>query len=108
MGSTFWMWRRVMAFPYPFTHHSSAAALPTPPPPTPTTQASYVMDAWERRWAHRPAGARPPRPLLMHSNLESFEEIVQLSRHAEHALLVCYAWVGDAGHGCMLPQRPHA
>lgn len=80
------------------------------------------MDAWERRWAHRPAGARPPRPLLMHSNLESFEEIVQLSRHAVHAARVLStpfmlplaqrscgsAWCVACGRNCLQTLPPPA
>ncbi|GAB4816318.1 hypothetical protein N2152v2_003364 [Parachlorella kessleri] len=42
--------------------------------------ASYVRDGWEQRWAHRDPDARPPPPILMHSNLSSVDEIIQLSR----------------------------
>ncbi|PSC70009.1 hypothetical protein C2E20_6494 [Micractinium conductrix] len=39
----------------------------------------YVMSAWEQRWADAPPDARPARPRLMHSNLESVE-ILQMWR----------------------------
>ncbi|KAL4431465.1 hypothetical protein ABPG75_006721 [Micractinium tetrahymenae] len=42
--------------------------------------ASYVSDAWEARWGGQLAEARPPRPRLMHSNLESFDEIIDMWR----------------------------
>ncbi|PRW20330.1 hypothetical protein C2E21_9047 [Chlorella sorokiniana] len=43
--------------------------------------ASYVADAWEARWAATLcAAARPPPPVFMHSNLDSWEDILAMWR----------------------------
>ncbi|KAL4421767.1 hypothetical protein ABPG77_009750 [Micractinium sp. CCAP 211/92] len=42
--------------------------------------AGYVIDAWQARWEGHPPAARPPRPRLMHSNLESVDEIIDMWR----------------------------
>lgn len=43
-------------------------------------QAACVADAWEGRWGGAPEGARPPRPRFIHSNLGSYDEIIEMSR----------------------------
>lgn len=50
------------------------------PPPRVRSQAEYIMRAWEQRWEGTPAAERAPPPLFIHSNLDSFEHILAVSR----------------------------
>lgn len=54
--------------------------------------ACYVVRAWERRWSGTPEERRPPRPRFIHSNLKSYEQIVQLSRLPEEIRPAIYAF----------------
>lgn len=42
--------------------------------------AECVVGAWEARWARVATAARPPPPVLINSNLENWEEILDLAR----------------------------